>query len=345
MKKSTIGLAPGTLIYDGPQQKTHFCLWTFRENSIEKKEGETLQTVLKKRDPSAISWLQITGLGDLKKIQAVGETFAINRLMLEDVLNQNQRPKVEFSDTGDFLVVKRLVLSRNEMHVQQLSFFWSQNLIISFQDSQEPHFEKLVERFEKKRSRLFRLGTPYLGYALLDFLVDEYFWMEELLEKDLEEIAREMAPGNSHESQTLLHEIRVELLAFRRSVLPLVEMIDQLMKHHRYTEGKQSLKPYLMDLQDHVLQVTEFIRTYSDTLESLSNLAFSLTAEKTNSVMKVLTALTITFLPLTFLAGIYGMNFKYMPELDLAWAYPAVLVAMLVIAVTILLIFRWKRWI
>ncbi|MCF7917931.1 magnesium/cobalt transporter CorA [Candidatus Gracilibacteria bacterium] len=347
MKKSTVGLAPGTLLYEGESKKTRVRVLSYSDKEKFEQEVKDLQELPKLLKSKMIHWVQVCGLGDIQKIQQLGEFFNINTLVLEDVLNHYQRPKIESFDDYDFLTLRRYFLTKGKVNSDQISLLIAPQTIISFQHTEDDIFCDLEGRFAKRRyGRLSRHGSYYLAYALIDFIIDQYFFVQEHFEEKIAKLSEDIHrhQKSSQDVKDRLYTLRMNLLAFRRAILPLAEMADRLLKNPRYIEGKDNIVVYLQDLRDHILHTQDFARTYGETLEGLSSLYFSITADKTNQVMQVLTVITVILMPLTLLAGIYGMNFKYMPELESHWAYPTLIIVMFGIAITIYRFFKRKDW-
>ena len=346
MKKSTVGLAPGTLVYEGTKRKTDIHLITYTKSRPTKKkqvEVDDLKTIQKGR---AIYWIQVTDLGDMEKIKALGEFFQINHLVLEDILSEDQRPKVETHEGFDFITLKNFIInSRGYLQSHQVSLIVGKNYVISFQEQASGAFNPIESRFEHARAVFFQHQAQYLAYAIMDFIVDQYFIIQERLEERTEKLAKAINdPSQTGKVQEKLYYLRTDILDFQKGTLPLVEVMNRLRKLPQYNEEHNSMKVYLDDLNDHVLQIQELIKTYTEILESLASLYFSLATDRTNKVIQVLTAITITFLPLTLIAGIYGMNFKSMPELEWQYGYEGALGLMFLIASSILYFFKRKNW-
>lgn len=346
MKKSNVGLAPGTLVYEGTKRKTNIHLITYtKSRPVQKKSVEVndLKSVLKGR---AIYWIQVTDLGDMNKIKALGELFNINHLVLEDILSEDQRPKVEAHEEFDFITLKNFTLSAKGFPIaHQVSLIIGDRYVISFQEQASGVFDPIEIRFEHARAIFFEHKAQYLAYAIMDFIVDQYFLIQGKLEERTERLAKSINDSSqAGKVQEKLYYLRTDLLDFQKGTLPLVDVMNRLRKLPQYNVEKHPMKVYLDDLNDHVLQIQELIKTYTEILESLASLYFSLATDRTNKVIQVLTAITITFLPLTLIAGIYGMNFKNMPELQWHYGYEGALGVMFLIAVTVLYFFKRKKW-
>lgn len=351
IKKITLGLAPGSLIYEGFSQDMMFRILQIDDANIIETRCNTikeLQEAIQKT--SLVTWVQCIGIGDIMKLKELGDAFDINVLTLEDILNPNQRPKTDIHEEYTFISLRAYTKTKEGINNKQVSIIVKENILLSFQDTTDSIFSGLEKRFitknkETKSSRIITYRYPYLTYAIIDFLIDQHFRIQEYFEERIEHLSQMIYHEANDNLRSQIHSLRMELLSFRKSVLPLVNLVDTLHSNQEYPMGKKkSIDIYLNDLKDHVIHLQDLVRTYTETLESLTSLYFSIVAEKTNQTMQVLTAITLTFLPLTFLAGLYGMNFKYMPELDKPWAYPLLLIVMLCIAISILWFFRKKKW-
>jgi magnesium transporter len=346
MKKSTVGLAPGTLLYEGEEKTTEIRLLSYTHEGKAEQIVENISELPKLLQSKMVHWVQVRGVGDLEKMKLLGEALDISNLVLEDVLNKYHRPKVEFFDDYDFVTLRRYFSHKEVIDSDQISLIIMSHVIVSFQHTQENIFSVLEDRFAKRKpGRLSFHGTLYLAYAILDIIIDQYFLVQEYFEEKIETLSVEVhkqTPQNDIRDR--LYLLRTGLLSFRKAVFPLVEMTDRLLKTPRYIEGKNNITIYIQDLRDHILHMQDFVRTYGEMLEGLSSFFFSITADKTNQIMQMLTVITIIFLPLTLLSGIYGMNFQYMPELTQKWAYPVLLGTMLLIASSIYFFFKRKKW-
>jgi len=345
MKKSTIGLAPGTLVYDGIGKKTEIKLISYQEKELKEKEVLRISEIATHAKKTDVLWVQVNGLRDLEKIAKLGEYFGIGPLILEDILVQNQRPKFQSFEKGDFITLRKYYLKdKTKIRSEQISLIVGKNYIITFFDNNNGVFSDIEKRFDKSRKRLMKYGSSYLMYAILDFIIDEYFLIQEHFEDTIEELTKVVSKFASPKTREKLYEVRTQLLLFRKSILPLLEVVDRLKKAENYSIGQKSIKMYLEDLNDHLVHIQDLSRTYTEMLEGLSSLYFSTTSDKTNEVMRALTAITIIFLPLTLIAGIYGMNFQHIPETKLVWGYPVAIIFMLLVATSITLVLKKKKW-
>lgn len=345
MKKSNVGLAPGTLVYEGQKQKTDIQLQVFHKTKKEEKRVEKMQELEGVLKTTAPCWIQVTDLGDMNKIRELGKLFKINSLVLEDIVSEDQRPKIEFHENYDFITLKYFIISSSgELTTHQISLVVGNNYVISFQEQGESLFQPLEKRFKNTQSEILVHKSAYLAYAIMDLIVDQYFIVQENIEAKIESLSRDINNSNCKNTREDLYSLRTVLLRFQRGILPLTEIVTRMSKSDHYVGGSKSIILYLEDLHDHVIHIQELVKTYTEILEGVSSLYFSLATDRTNKVVQILTAITITFLPLTLIAGIYGMNFRNMPELGWEWGYGMVLGGMVFIAGGILWCFKRKGW-
>jgi magnesium transporter len=289
-------------------------------------------------------WIDVQGLGDEETIQALGKTFGIHPLALEDVVNVPQRPKADGYDGHHHLVVCRMARVAGDAEVsEQISLIVMERAIITFQEQHGDILEPVRNRLKDPKSRLRRGGSDYLAYALIDTIVDGYFPALESLGDRLAEL-EEQALTNPQ--PTLLRELsehRIRLLALRRAIWPMRELLRAMSVDADGMFG-DDLRVYLRDTYDHCLQLTEVIESYREVIGGTMNIYLSAIGNRTNEIMRVLTLMASIFIPLTFVAGLYGMNFENMPELGQRWAYPALLSVMAVVAGGMVVYFQRKGW-
>jgi magnesium transporter len=278
-------------------------------------------------------------------IEKVGAHFGIHPLVLEDILHTGQRPKVE--DLGDyiFIVLKMLYHDdqEDEMLGEQVSLLLGQNCVISFQEREGDIFNPIRERIRNSKGRIRRAGADYLAYALVDAIVDHYFVILEKMGEKIESLEEELVTNPTPETLQIIHKLKRNLIFLRKSVWPLREVINALERG----ESPLITEPtgiYLRDVYDHSIQVIDTIETFRDMVSGMLDIYLSSLSNRMNEVMKVLTIIATIFIPLTFIAGIYGMNFKFMPELEWHWGYPTALIVMLLIVGSMFIYFRRKKW-
>jgi magnesium transporter len=344
-KKS--GLPPGTPVYIGKKKDTKVkvtCIG-YDEESFEEKERKTVDDCFPFKAKPAVTWINIDGIHQPSNIEKIGKQLKIHPLVLEDVMNTGQRPKME--DYGDYLFVVLKMLhydeKENETKTEQVSLVLGSNYVISLQENEGDVFDPIRERVRSNRGRIRKMGADYLAYSLIDAIVDNYFMVLEKIGEKIEDIEDELIKNPTPEVLHTIHRLKRELIFLRKSVWPLREVISRLERWESPLIDK-SIDIYLRDVYDHTIQVIDALETFRDMLSGMLDIYLSSVSNRMNEVMKVLTIIATIFIPLTLVAGIYGMNFKYMPELDWVWGYPMVYVVMLVIGAVMLFYFRRKKW-
>lgn len=292
-----------------------------------------------------VTWINADGIHDTGMVQAIGDAVGIHPLTLEDIANTRQRPKIE--DYGDYLYVAIRMLSPygdGEFQSEQVSLVLGRGYVVSFQEQPGDAFERIRERLRAGAGRLRSEGADYLFYALLDATVDGYFSVIEVFGERIEAVEEEVVADPDRETLQAIYALKRSLVALRRSVWPLRDVVAELERGESALIREPTLV-YLRDVYDHTIEVAETVETYRDTMSGTLDVYLSSQSSKMNEIMKVLTVIATIFIPLTFIAGLYGMNFAYMPELRHPWGYPAALASMAVVAGVMLLYFKKKGWI
>lgn len=348
-KRSTkAGLEPGSLIHIGEQkvEETIISIITYSASHFEERVAVSVEECFDIKEQPFVTWINIEGIHEVEVLEKLGECFGLHPLVLEDILNTDQRPKLE--DFGDYvyIVLKMLFSEDNNDGItsEQVSLILGTNVVISFQEGIVGDlFNSVRARLHNERTKIRRMGADYLAYTLVDSIVDNYFAILEGLGEHIETIEDELITHPEPATLNEIHYLKREMIFLRRSVWPLREVINSLERGETPLI-KDSTRIYLKDVYDHTIQVIDTIETYRDMLAGMLDIYLSSISNKMNEVMKVLTIIATIFIPLTFIVGIYGMNFKYMPELDVWWAYPVVWAIMLVIALLMVIYFRRRRW-
>jgi magnesium transporter len=340
------GLPPGTLVYVGDKAEKRFkvIFATYDRERYAEKALTSLEACPVPAEDQ-VAWLDINGLHHIQDLEKLGDCFSLHPLVLEDILNTNQRPKIE--DYGDYLYVVLKILSyqetNNELSSEQLSLIVGRNFVISLHENDPAIFNSIRERL-RSGGKLRRAGADYLAYSLMDLVVDHYFVILERLGETLEELEEELVADPNPQTLSRIHRLKRVMIIMRRSVWPLREVLSQLERRESpLIHGATTV--YLKDVYDHVFQVIDIIETFREMLSGMLDVYLSSLSNRLNEVMKVLTIIATIFIPLTFVAGVYGMNFEYMPELKWGWGYFAALGLMVLISLVMLLFFRKKRWI
>ncbi|MBD3252385.1 magnesium/cobalt transporter CorA [Candidatus Pacearchaeota archaeon] len=344
--KEKLGKSPGTLVYVGKERqepiKIHVIDYT--KSNVQEFEAKKVEDVFKYRDKKSVTWINIIGIHNTEVIRKIGDYFNLHPLLLEDVVNTNQRPKLEEFDNNIFQVMKMIYYDeeKNQIKTEQMSIVLGEGFVISFQEKEGDVFEPIRNRIRSKRVRL--LNQDYLNYALVDLVVDNYFLVLENLGEQIGKIEENLMLDSNSKTLNIIYGLKRELILVRKFVLPLREVINSLQRTDSKLIKKET-KTYIKDVYDHEIQVLDIIDTYRDMLSGLQDLYLSITSNKMNEVMKVLTIIATIFIPLTFIAGIYGMNFEYMPELGYKWAYFIVWGIMILVALIMIIYFKRKKWI
>lgn len=341
------GLAPGTLVYVGEQVPSPAVL-TVMEFDAERSMEASLVTVddaLPFRESPAVTWLNVAGLTDVAVVERLCGRYGVHHLVQEDILHTDQRPKAEVYDDHIYIVVKMIRFPDDtaELDIEQVSLILGRNFVITFQEKEGDVFEPVRERIRSGKGKVRMSGADYLAYCLMDAVVDGYFLTLERIGEGMEEIENEVLDAAHDSLASSIHMLKRELVILRKAVWPLREGIGTLMRDSSTLVDAGTL-PYLRDLYDHTIAVMDTIESFRDVASGLLDLYLSSVSNRMNQVMKVLTVIATIFIPLTFIAGVYGMNFHHMPELSLPWAYPAVLGLCVLIALFMVMVFRRKGW-
>lgn len=342
------GLPPGTMmaVSAEPAKPTSISIIDYDQDHYERMKSADESAVMQEKDSPRVTWFKVDGLGRLEAISRLGEIFHLHPLVLEDVVNTVQRPKVEEFDDYLFLVLRAIKYDRDSQNLQseQVSLALSQNWLISFQEGRQELFGAVTDRLQQGRGRIRKLGVDYLAYVLMDAVVDHYFVALEAMGEEVEALEEDLLEKPSEATMHRLHQLKRQSLSFRKAVWPLREVVSWLSREET-SLVRSDIQPFLRDLHDHTIQVIDQVETLRDLLSGLLDLYLSAVSNRMNEVMKVLTIIATIFIPLTFLTGLYGMNFKDMPELDWKWGYPLVLAVMLASVAGMLYFFWRKKWI
>jgi len=341
------GLSPGTLVHDGDKkvEKAKITIIDFDATQFQEKEVDTVEECFPFRDTPTVTWINIDGLHEVGIIEKIGKHFSIHPLILEDILHTGQRPKMEDFEDYIFLVVKMFYYDEkdDEIKMEQVSLLLGSNFVISFQEREGDIFDPIRERIRNHKGRIRMMKADYLGYALLDTIVDNYFIILEKVGENIENMEEELVTRPTPETLQTIHNLKRELIVLRKSIWPLREVVNSLERGESPLIN-EATGVYLRDVYDHTIQVIDTIETFRDMVSGMLDIYLSSISNKMNEVMKVLTIIATIFIPLTFVAGIYGMNFEFMPELKWHWGYFAALLVMVAVAVIMVFYFRRKRW-
>lgn len=339
-----VGLPPGTLNFKGEKYTDNAELefYAFNQEEIQ---------YLKTKPSSVISslknnynwWINLDGLHNTKAIEKIGAHFGVHPLVLEDILNTDHRPKVE--EFNDYLFFTFKMFSTNELNIEyeQVSLILGKNYITTFQEKEGDVLNFLREKLQDKTSKLRTKSIDYLFYRIIDTIVDSYYLVIENLSDRIEKLEDEIYKDARPEHYKASQNLRRELITLRKAVYPLREAIYKLSKESNNALISEDTKDYLSDVYDHAVHIMESIETYRDLTSGLMDLYMTSVSNRMNEIMKVLTVISTIFIPITFIAGIYGMNFQNMPELSLKYGYPAAITLMVVIVIVMLIYFKKKK--
>ena len=341
------GLPPGTLIHVGEQKaaSVRITVMDYDAERFREHQLPTAQACFEYKETDTVSWINVDGLHDVNVMEALGEHFGLHALTMEDILNTNQRPKFDASESYIYIVLRMLTYDEqaHKINSEQVSLIIGANFVLSFQESVGDVFEIVRDRIRLDKGRIRKMGPDYLAYSLMDAVVDNYFSILEKLGDRIEQLEGRIFAEADGQLIRQVHMLKRELILLRKSVWPLRETINGLQKSESPLIS-DTTDIYLRDIYDHTIQVIDSIETFRDMTSGVVDMYLSNMSNRMNSVMKVLTIIATIFIPLTFIAGIYGMNFQYMPELRWRWGYAMSLLAMAAVALSMLTYFKRKKW-
>ena len=346
---SKVGLAPGALVHVGEKkvEKVRIKIVVYNSENIVEKELNNIEECLLFKDQLGTNlWINVDGLDKIEVIEKLGSYFDIHPLTLEDVLNTGQRPKMEDYESYVYTVLKMILLNteKKDIVIDQVSIIFGYNYILSFMEKGENIFDPLKERLKNPASRLRKNGVDYLAYGLIDSVIDNYFLILEHFGEEIEDLEEELIIHPTPDTLKTIQKYKRDMIILRKSVWPLRELIN-CMQQIESEIIKDTTRIYLRDVYDHTIRVIESVEDFRDILSSMVDIYLSSVSNKMNDIMKVLTVIATIFIPLTFIAGVYGMNFDNMPELHWSWGYPAVMLFMTLIGITMFIYFKKKRWV
>jgi magnesium transporter len=342
------GLPPGSLVHIGDKrsEKLKITIFDYDEGQVQEKELQAMQDCFVFKDKPTVTWIDVDRIDDVKTVEGLGECYGLHPLVLEDIMNTDQRPKIE--DYGDYVFIVLKMLRYQEQSGQtepeQISLILGQNFVFSFQEGKAGDvFGHIRDRIRNGKGRIRKMRADYLVYSLIDAVVDNYFVILEKLGERVEFLEEELvvqpAPGTLKE----IHSLKREMIFLRKAVWPLREVIG-VLERGESPLIRESTRIYLRDVYDHTIQVIDTIETIRDMVSGMLDIYLSSISNRLNAVMKVLTIIATVFMPLTFIAGLYGMNFKHMPELEWKYGYYLIWFIMASIGAGMYLYFRRKKW-
>jgi magnesium transporter len=345
-ERPNLGIAPGSPVYVGARDPAETALSLIEYDSSRAwiKSADTVDELLAGKNPSGITWINVNGLKDSAAITRLAELYGIHPLTVEDILDTGQRPKVEEFDDYLFFIFKYLhVRGKDELVSEQISMVFTENTVITFQEKAGDPFGGIRRRILNNGGRVRKFGADYLAYGLLDSVVDAYFLVLDDMGTRIEDFEDRAMDEKDESFMPDIQRTKQDLLKIRRIVWPLRESLS-LLPQMSPSFIHEELGPFVKDLHDNVIQVVETLETYRELIAGVMEVNLSAVSNRMNQVMKVLTIISTLFIPLTFIVGVYGMNFAFMPELQYPYAYPITWGVMIFIALGMLIFFKHRRW-
>ena len=326
-------------------EKLKISIIDYDEAHFQEKEVKKVEECFPFKNKPTVTWINIDSIQDVPIIEQIGKHFDMHPLIIEDITNTTQRPKYEDFGSYIFVVLKMLYYDpmNDGQEAEQISLIIGSNFVISFQEKEGDIFDPVRDRIRNAKGRIRNMGADYLAYALIDAIVDNYFIILEKIGERIENMEEELVLNPTPEILQSIHELKREMILLRKSVWPLREVISGLQRGESPLIEK-STGIFLRDVYDHTIQVIDTVETLRDMASGMLDIYLSSISYRMNEVMKVLTIIATIFIPLTFITGIYGMNFKYMPELEWRWGYAILWSIIFVISISMLFYFKRKRW-
>lgn len=338
---------PGTIQYVGKprEEKTRIDLIEYNESEVAEYKIERPENLKKYLKNDKVKWIRITGVHDAELITQIGELFQINQLELEDLSNTSQRPRMEERDSYIFQIYKALLLNPEdkEVSIEQVSLILGENYVISFHETEPKLFDSLRTRIITGKGRVRKMKSDYLAFTLADIMIDQYFLILEDIGDTIEIVENELITNPGGASQESIYRIKRRLVYIGRTIWPVRELINEMERSDHFLIHDEN-RIYFRNIYDHSVQIIESLDSLRDLTSGMMDLYLSSVSLKLNEIMKVLTIFSALFIPLTFLAGVYGMNFKFFPELGWRWGYAIFWGICILAAILMLFYFRRKKW-
>ena len=341
------GAPPGTLMHLGEHRtyRVKITQVNYDENNYSEKNDISLAELFKSFPEYNVEWVNFDGIHDVEMIERIGSHYSINMLVLEDIVNSSQRPKFEDYDDYVYIVLRMLTHNekRNETESEQVSIILNHKKVLTFQEKESDDFESIRERIRKKKGRLHKTGPDFLCYSIIDYIIDNYFTVLEKIGDRIDLLEEEVLGDAEEDTIHKLHALKRDTLAIRKSLWPIRDILGYMLKPDTAIIT-DSTRLFLRDAYDHTVEAIETVEAYRDFISGLLDINLSRMSNRMNEVMKVLTLISTIFIPLTFIAGVYGMNFKMMPELEWRFGYYTIIAIMFSVAVVMLVYFKKKKW-
>lgn len=340
------GASPGTLMINSDSLKPVIKLFDYGPEHLEERELSDLSEIAPYLDKDSVTWIDVQGLGDEDVLRGLGELFNIHPMALEDVVNVPQRPKAEVYPDHEFVITRMaMVHPEGGLDTEQVSIFLGRNYVLTLQERYGDCFDPVRKRIQQGKGLMRKSGSDYLAYALIDVIIDHYYPVLEEFGEHLEQLEDELVAQPGPATLHRIHQVKRDLITLRRAIWPQRDMVNTLLREDDSELISEKVRVYLRDCYDHAIQIMDVVETYRELAAGMLDVYLSSISNRMNEVMKVLTIIATIFIPTTFIAGVYGMNFEWMPELKWAWGYPAAWIAMLAVAGGMIYYFRRLGWI
>lgn len=342
-----VGLPPGTLVHVGEkkEKEAKITVIDYDATNYQEKEVESVDECYAFKETDTVTWVNVSGIHDTEVVQKLGDMFELHSLVLEDILHTGQRPKIEEYEGYLFIVLKMLYRHEESKDIvsEQVSIVLTPHVVLSFQEAEGDVFDLIRERIREAKGRIRKMKGDYLAYALIDAIVDHYFIVLEQLGERIESLEEDLISDPQPTTLRAIHSMKNEIIYLRKSVWPLREVVSNLERGESPLI-KKATRVFLRDVYDHTIRVLDTVETFRDLVSGMLDIYLSSTSNKMNEVMKVLTIIATIFIPLGFVAGLYGMNFDNMPELHWRGGYFLALSFMFLAALAMLAYFKRKGW-
>ncbi len=342
------GLPPGTLIHIGEKHESEckISITQYNTDTLIRQEIGSITELKQLKSAEVITWVNVDGLSDIHIVESIGQELNIHPLVLEDILSTHQRPKLEEYEDFLYMVIKGISLDQRKifsLQYEQISILLLANYVVTFKEKADDTFNPIYNHLQNRNGRLRQFGSDYLAYVILDTIVDEYFVVEDNLDDIIDPLEDNILFNSNKEMLQTVQQIRRSLISMKRNISPLRELLVTIQRADTPLLQEKTLR-YYGDVYDHVLRLTDSLESYRERISAMHDIYLSSISNKLNETMKILTIFASIFIPLTFIAGIYGMNFEYMPELKWRWAYPTIWVVFIMTGVGLLIFFKRKKW-
>ncbi len=348
-RSEKVWLPPGSLVHVGQKrsQTTKVKVIAYSETEVKEEAIDSIEEIHSYREAAETTWVMVEGLGEIEPIRKLGIEFGLDHLVLEDILATDQRPKTETYGDYTYIVLKivHYDAQAKSIDLEQVSLILGPDYLISILEKKDDVFDPILAWIGDDKGSIRKMGTSYLGYALIDAIIDHYFAALEQLGEEIERLEEELVTNPTNATLQLIHKLKRTMIRLRKSIWPLREVVSRLERREPLEPATEANHRYLRDIYDHTIRVMDTVETSRDLLSGMLDMYLSSVSNRMNDIMKILTVISTIFIPLSVLSGIYGMNFRFMPELEYPLGYPILMLSMVIIGVIMLIFFRRKKWV